>query len=64
MRRLPWRKQSQFVPGVSSFKLEVSSLHTSHFKLYTSWKPPYGVTTGEGARCAKQSQFAEGRNEL
>jgi hypothetical protein len=26
-------------------------------------RPPHGVTTS-GARCAKQSQFAEGRNEL
>ena len=60
MRSMPLRKQSQFAPEVSSFKLEVSSghpaLHTSNFTLHTSQEPPDGVTTSR-TRCAKQSQF-------
>ena len=67
---MPPQKQSQFAPGVSSFKLEVSSgdpgLQTSHFTLHTSRETPDGVTTS-WTRCAKQSQFARaqvGANRL
>jgi hypothetical protein len=53
-----WAKQTQFPPEVSSFKLEVSSVRTSHF-LETTLRRHY-----ERAGRAKQSQFAGGQMKI